>query len=319
MSKCDGIANVMSELFGHKSEKFEISQRVSDGWIDATKMCKTVEGKLIANWKKNKSTHAYLKALAKQEGLNEHELVVSTSGHGGSTWIHPEAAIHLALWVSPELGCFVTSLMRRFFAGDMTLVKDLVSNSDAIRGTTTLVTMTATKDSDENLGLAQAHAVCASSHAEEYSKRRKLDHSSIEDVSCIYSTVERDPHTDVTYVRSEWMQRTIDLDAIWNAIEGSGTDDDGVRSVYFLREIFTNRVKVGFTKNLIQRMRTHQCGNAGDLVLEFQLETSNYREVEACIKKYLTHSGLHIRGEWFFLNAVCDYKRIVETASKHHP
>ena len=110
--------------------------------------------------------------------------------------------------------------------------------------------------------------------------------------------------------------RLIDLDVIWDAI--GETDDDGLRAVYFVREVGTNRVKVGFTNNLVQRMRTHQCGNAGDLAVEFELETSNYREVEAGIKKYLMSSGLHIRGEWFFLLADCDYSRVVEI-SRHPP
>ena len=117
------------------------------------------------------------------------------------------------------------------------------------------------------------------------------------------------------YVHLEWMQRTIDLDAIWDALGDTATADDDVRSVYFVREVRTNRVKVGFTSNLDQRTRSHQCGNAGDLAVAFELKTPNYREVEASIKKYLTDGGLHIRGEWFFLHTDCDYGRIIATST----
>jgi hypothetical protein len=241
------------------------------------------------------------------------EVNTSTNKHFKG-WLHPRAALVIAIcWFKPAIVAEVVEWHYRFLSGDLTLVKDIVHNADAGRKTTTLVTMTTMKEGTEEVDV---HAKCAASHVDEYSRKRKFDPSSAKEASCMYSTVEYDPSTRATIVTSEWLQRTINLDAMLEALVLDEPEGDFPRSLYFLREVGTNRVKVGFTNNLVQRLRTHQCGNAGDLAVEFELETPNYREVEASVKRHLTDSGLHIRGEWFFIRADCDYAAIVETASR---
>ena len=59
--------------------------------------------------------------------------------------MHPRAVIVIAIiWFSPLIASEVSGWYYHFLSGDLTLVKDLVCNSDSIHQNTTLVTMTTT-------------------------------------------------------------------------------------------------------------------------------------------------------------------------------
>lgn len=87
-----------------------ISQRVSDGYINATAMCKSV-GKLIADYGRLASTNAFLEELSSDTGIPISELVQSIRGGNPQfqgTWVHPQVAIHLAQWLSPKFAVLVS-------------------------------------------------------------------------------------------------------------------------------------------------------------------------------------------------------------------
>jgi hypothetical protein len=73
----------------------DIRQRSSDGFMDATAMCKLKTGNV------NKYTRAFLATL------------------GDGTWVNPRDAIHLAKWVSPEFAVEVIGWTSHFIAGDI--------------------------------------------------------------------------------------------------------------------------------------------------------------------------------------------------------
>ena len=159
----NGIAKCLTHAFnGHK-----ISQRESDGYINATDMCNVRKGKKMTNWRRNQKTCAYLLAISTTTGIPVHRLVESKAGNhlfGGGTWIHPETAIHLAMWVDDVFAAGVVQWTCRFITGDLTLVNDLVSASDAIKGTRSFATITSTADDgcitpDVHL---TTHTACAS-------------------------------------------------------------------------------------------------------------------------------------------------------------
>ena len=107
------------------------------------------------------------------------------------------------------------------------------------------------------------------------------------------------------------------LNAMWDATEPcngySGEDSGHINHLYFIRECGSDNVKVGFTNNVDQRMRTHQCGNASVLKLEYKEAFLEYRLVEDQVKRFLTKTGCHIHGEWFLLvDGSTDYKEIIE-------
>lgn len=86
-----------------------IRQRTSDGYLDATAMCKAC-GKMPFDWQRLQSTTEYLEALRIATGIPVTQLVVATNEIGHKmqgTWIHPRAAMRLAQWCSPKFAILV--------------------------------------------------------------------------------------------------------------------------------------------------------------------------------------------------------------------
>ncbi|MGL5075080.1 MAG: KilA-N domain-containing protein [Waterburya sp.] len=83
----------------------QISQRGSDGFVNATEMAKANDVR-IDKYLENESTKQYLKALQQsispENGENVELIVVCGFGSQKATWMHPLAAIHFAQWISPE-------------------------------------------------------------------------------------------------------------------------------------------------------------------------------------------------------------------------
>ena len=72
---------------------------------------------------------------------------------------------------------------------------------------------------------------------------------------------------------------------------------EDVRFVYCIRVRGTNRVKIGFSKDPMQRLATLQTAHADLLDLELILRTRDYRTLER--ELHHKHRGRQIRGEWF--------------------
>ena len=72
---------------------------------------------------------------------------------------------------------------------------------------------------------------------------------------------------------------------------------DDVRFVYCIRVRGTNRVKIGFSKDPVQRLATLQTAHADLLDLELIQRTRDYRILERDL--HHKHRGKQIRGEWF--------------------
>ncbi len=87
-----------------------IRQRIEDGYLSATDMCKA-NGKRYNHWYSLDSTSEYLKELSRDIGLSVPNLIQIKKG-GISTqqgsWVHPRAATLLAMWISPKFGVKVS-------------------------------------------------------------------------------------------------------------------------------------------------------------------------------------------------------------------
>lgn len=82
-----------------------ISQRVTDGYINATAMCRA-SGKLMGDYLRLSTTKAFLSELSSDMGIPISELVQSIRGslpYLQGAWVHPQVAINLAQWLSPNL------------------------------------------------------------------------------------------------------------------------------------------------------------------------------------------------------------------------
>jgi hypothetical protein len=96
-----------------------IHQRVKDGYVNATAMCKAA-GKLWGHYRENATTKAFLNALSVDIGIPITDLAQSIKGGSPDlqgTWVHPQVAIHLAQWLSPEFAVKVTKWIVDWMSG----------------------------------------------------------------------------------------------------------------------------------------------------------------------------------------------------------
>ena len=117
---------------------FQIRQRISDGYISATDMCKT-EGKLIADYTRSKQTKAFLSELVSMDKHIINPILTLRGENYNGTLVHPRVAVHLAQWISAKLAVKITDWVLRYMQGDITLVKEIVQQHDIVNNTTSTV------------------------------------------------------------------------------------------------------------------------------------------------------------------------------------
>lgn len=113
--------------FEYKVNGVAIEQRATDGFINATAMCKA-HGKDASDWLRTDPTLELVSALARRLGIEPKtaqtpksiktrvaaffpSLVITKAGSpetGGGTWIHPKLAVHLGQWCSPDFALQVS-------------------------------------------------------------------------------------------------------------------------------------------------------------------------------------------------------------------
>jgi hypothetical protein len=76
-----------------------ISRRVTDGYVNATAMCKA-NNKQWSKYRESDRCQTYLDALAETSEIRMFDLIESRQGQGGGTWVHPQVAVDLARWIS---------------------------------------------------------------------------------------------------------------------------------------------------------------------------------------------------------------------------
>ena len=108
----DGFGKISMETFNpliiEYKGKVIGEMRELDGFINATKMCKS-GGKLWNDYYRLDTTKAFLAALSLNTNRNILELIDSKRGgnHSG-TWVHPLVATHLAAWISPQFAAKIS-------------------------------------------------------------------------------------------------------------------------------------------------------------------------------------------------------------------
>lgn len=98
-----------------------ILQRVKDGYINATALCKAA-GKLYGHYRENGNTDAFFSALVADIGIPMSELTEIRRGGNPQeqgTWVHPQVAVHLAQWASPEFAVQVSRWVYDWMRGEM--------------------------------------------------------------------------------------------------------------------------------------------------------------------------------------------------------
>lgn len=98
-----------------------IAQRVTDGYINATAMCKAC-GKKINDYGRLSTTHAFLTELSSVTGIPVTGLVQTIQGGTPQlqgTWVHPQVAINLAQWLSPKFAVLVSQWVFEWMSGNI--------------------------------------------------------------------------------------------------------------------------------------------------------------------------------------------------------
>ena len=80
-------------------EDLTISVR-PDGFVNATQLCKA-GGKQFKHWNSIEKTRTFLQVLTTSTGIPVLELIKMNAGEK-HTWVHPQVAINIAQWISPE-------------------------------------------------------------------------------------------------------------------------------------------------------------------------------------------------------------------------
>lgn len=98
---------VQGEMLIHKVGESLIPHRLTDGYINATVLCKAC-GKLVADYLRLDSTDEFLQALSKTMGIPIVSLVQVKTGRNGGTWVHPQVAVNLGQWCSARFAVLVS-------------------------------------------------------------------------------------------------------------------------------------------------------------------------------------------------------------------
>jgi hypothetical protein len=106
-------------LVQYEFEKEIISQRIKDGYVNATAMCKAANRPWSRYWETTQAKD-FAKALSAALGIPITELIQSVVGGTPQlqgTWVHPQVAIHLAQWLSPQFAVKVTQWVFDWMSG----------------------------------------------------------------------------------------------------------------------------------------------------------------------------------------------------------
>jgi hypothetical protein len=106
-------------LVQYELDREIIHQRMRDGYINATAMCKAAN-KQFNDYARLSSTRPFVEELSAVTGIPVTELIQSVRGGTPElqgTWVHPQVAIHLAQWLSPKFAVAVSQWVMDWMSG----------------------------------------------------------------------------------------------------------------------------------------------------------------------------------------------------------
>ncbi len=118
------------QLLEYKGQS--VSTRESDGYINLTQMCKA-NGVLFGNWKQLNHSKAFMGKLSMETGIPITKLLYVKKGKPANlqgTWGHPQVALELARWISPEFAIWTNKILMRYLESDITLADEVIQRND---------------------------------------------------------------------------------------------------------------------------------------------------------------------------------------------
>lgn len=107
------------KLIEHEVQGNSIHQRSSDGYINATAMCRAA-GKRWPDYWRLPAAKEFVEELSSVVHIHTTELVQTNTGGDPrlqGTWVHPDVAIHLAQWLSSKFAVQVAQWVREWLSG----------------------------------------------------------------------------------------------------------------------------------------------------------------------------------------------------------
>lgn len=108
-------------LVQYEFEKEIIRQRVRDGYVNATAMCKAANRPWSRYWETTQAKD-FARELSIDIGMPISELIQSLKGGDPTlqgTWVHPQVAINLAQWLSPRFAVRVSKWVTDWMSGSV--------------------------------------------------------------------------------------------------------------------------------------------------------------------------------------------------------
>ncbi len=99
------LKNNATALIVHTFDGHEIEERITDGYYNATAMCKSRGGRWN-DWATNDSTKELIEAISRRTGIPVSELIQSLRGGEPAmqgTWVQRDVALALAMWLDADL------------------------------------------------------------------------------------------------------------------------------------------------------------------------------------------------------------------------
>jgi len=98
-----------------------IQQRLMDGYVNATALCKA-SGKKFNDYSRLKNTEEFINELSAETGIPATALIQVIQGgepQFQGTWVHPQVAINLAQWASPKFAVLVSKWVLEWMQGKL--------------------------------------------------------------------------------------------------------------------------------------------------------------------------------------------------------
>jgi len=101
-----------------------ISRRTTDGYVNATAMCKA-NGKRWSDYRESDRCQRYLDALSELTEIPVVSLYQAIEGRNGGTFVHPQLAVDLARWISAPFAVWMDSWFLEELNGRVSQVREV--------------------------------------------------------------------------------------------------------------------------------------------------------------------------------------------------
>ena len=106
-------------------DNYQLEYRDNDGYINITNLCKA-GGKEFKSWNRLDKTKRFLDVLSATVKIHTIELLKQEQGGNGErhTWAHPQVAINISQWISPEFDVLVSKWVYEIMLTGKVDIKD---------------------------------------------------------------------------------------------------------------------------------------------------------------------------------------------------